>query len=493
MATRQILVVLPAEVNGAVVYVDDAGGGKTVTATVSEFPEATARVDLIIGSNCTDAWTYVRVEAAGYRPYTRHGVLIRAGLDRHIRIGVAPDASRYGDTILTGLEPLVQTVPRALVGPLRVVHHPDSRTHSYADDAGPRRVLFCSWFCALRDWRDDSVAASAVLDRISAAGYQGIRIFRFLGESDTSGYFKGRAVLPEWSIGALLEFAAACQSRGLRLALTSGRQWSYSEWMAWEVNCANAVQAAGLGLVISLWEGTNEGWQNAPGRNSDEQIAFYGRLFAMVRSTLSPAPLCACGAPENENPENLYRWSTHSDICEKHGKRDEDVCIKRGFTVWYWEGNPGHFGKPFWEGEPVGPPSPDAFMPCDSPGRVFGTLAMNQLVGSAVSFFSGDAVRGRDPSVSLGFSEVPKLMLALPENVAQATHVPGGFIWWWQLPDGRFATVVDAEYWGPSSLTPPKPVKSYTVIGPGWTTRDGTGTPLLQAGEDAALIVGEFM
>jgi hypothetical protein len=83
-------------------------------------------------------------------------------------------------------------------------------------------------------------------------------------------------------------------------------------------------------------------------------------------------------------------------------------------------------------------------------------------------------------------------MLALPENVAQATHVPGGFIWWWQLPDGRFATVVDAEYWGPSALTPPKPVKSYTVIGPGWTTRDGTGTPVLTAGEDAALIVGEF-
>jgi len=492
MATRQVLAVLDPALDGAKVYIDDVGGGRQVTATVGEFPEATARVDLVIGSNCTDAWTYVRVDAAGYRPYTRHGVLLRAGIDRQIRIGVAPDASRYGDTILPGLEPVLQTAPRTLVGPLRVVHHPASRTHSYADDTGPRRVLFCSWFCALRDWRDDSTAASAVLDRIAAAGYQGIRIFRFLGESDTSGYFAGRAVLPEWSIGALLEFASACQARGLRLALTSGRQWSYSEWMAWEVNCVNALQSAGLGLVVSLYEGTNEGWQNAPGHSSDEQIAFYGRLFAMVRSTLSPAPLCACGAPENENPENLYRWSTHSDICEKHGKRDEDACVKRAFTPWYWEGDPGHFGKPFWEGEPIPPPSPDAFMACDSPGRVFATLAMNQLVGNAVTFFSGDAVRGRDPSVSIGFADVPRLMLALPENVAMSGHVPGGNIWWFSLPDGRFATVVDAEYWGPSSLTPPKPVKSYTVIGPGWTTRDGTGTPSLTAGEDAALIVGQF-
>jgi len=113
-------------------------------------------------------------------------------------------------------------------------------------------------------------------------------------------------------------------------------------------------------------------------------------------------------------------------------------------------------------------------------------------VGNAVTFFSGDAVRGRDPSVSIGFADVPRLMLALPENVAQATHVPGGNIWWWLLPDGRFATVVDGDYWGPSSLTPPKPVKDYQIIGPGWTVRDGTGAPKLEPSDGAALIVGNF-
>jgi hypothetical protein len=117
---------------------------------------------------------------------------------------------------------------------------------------------------------------------------------------------------------------------------------------------------------------------------------------------------------------------------------------------------------------------------------------MNQLVGNAVTFFSGEAVRGRDPSIAPGFAQVPKLLGPLPEDVAKAGHVSGGNIWWWSLPDGRFATVVDGDYWGPSALAPPRPVKSYQIIGPGWTVREGTGAPTLQPGDGAALIVGEF-
>lgn len=384
-----------------------------------------------------------------------------------------------------------RAVNRPLVGPLRVVHHPAAKTHSFADDTGPRRVLFCSWFCALRDWHDDPARATAVLDRIVSAGYQGIRIFRFLGESDTSGYFAGRTVQPSWSIDALLEFARACRARGLRVALTSGRQWGFTEWLAWERRCAFTLRAAGLSEIVALWEGTNEYWQNAPGRDSDEQIAFYGELFAMVRATLSPAPICACGAPESEDPEKLYRAATHSDICEKHGKRDEDACVKRAFTVWYWEGDPGHFGKPFWEGEPVPPPSPDAFMPSNSPGRIVATLAMNQLVGSAVTFFSGEAVRGHDPTIAQGFDAVPRLLAYLPENVAQAGHVTGGNIWWWSLPDGRFATVAD-EQWGAGALETPagKRIRNWACIGPGWDVIEGSGPlPLPKGG---ALFVGRF-
>lgn len=502
------LIVLPPEFDGATVYVDDAGGGHTVLAHVGEFPEATARVDLQIGSNCTDAYSYVRVDMDGYRPYTRHGVLIRAGIDRQIRVGVAPDPSRQGDTILPALEPLVQIAPRALVGPLRVVHHPASKTHSYADDTGPRRVLFCSWFCALRDWRNDPVKAATVLDRVVLAGYQGVRMYRVLGESDSSGYYAGRATLKDWAIPVLLEFLKACEDRKLRVQLSCGQQWGTVERLAWERQCLAAIQAAGRAGVIALYEGDNEPHRNAPMRDSDEQYAFYRDLFAMVRSTLRPTPFCACGAPANEDPTNLYRAAQHSDVLEKHGMRDEDRCVKRGFTPWYWEGDPGHFGMPMWEGEPVPPPAPDAsFMPTNSPGRLVATLAINQLVGNAVTFFSGQAVRNfaqhrpygetwMPPFLELwdtpAFDAVPKLLAYLPEDVAKATHVTGGNIWWWQLSDGRFATVADGDYWGPSALAPPRPVKSYQVIGPGWTVREGTGAPMLQPTDGAALIIGEF-
>jgi hypothetical protein len=485
------LVVLPPEFAGASGYLDDVGGGHTFTLD----QDGHALLGLRIGADCTDAYSYLTIDAQGYKPYVRHGVLIRAGRDRQIRVGVAPDPSRQGDTLLPAVEPLLQTVSRALVGPLRVVHHPTSglRTHSYADDTGPRRVLFCSWFCALRDWRDNQSAAGGVLDRVVTAGYQGIRILRVLGESDTSGYFAGRAVLPEWSIQALVGFGLACQARGLRLQLSCGRQWGTSERMAWETRCAQALQAAGLAQTIALWEGDNEYWQNAPMRDSDEQIAFYGQLFAMVRSTLRPAPLCACGAPPNENPEALYRASTHSDILEKHGMRDEDRCVKRAFTPNYWEGDPGHFPLPMWEGEPKPHVHPDAFMGTTSQGRIVATLAMNQLVGNAVTFFSGEAVRGRDPSIAPGFSAVPLLLNSLPEDIATWGHVSGGNIWWWQGPGKKFATVCDGDFWGPSALAPPQPIAWSTIIGPEWDWREGGTTPTIRPGEGAALIVGEFV
>src|SRR3954471_6220282 len=58
----------------------------------------------------------------------------------------------------------------SLNGALRIARA-DSRAY-FADDTGPRRVLFTSWFPALRIWRDSQPEAEAVLDQIAAAGYQ---------------------------------------------------------------------------------------------------------------------------------------------------------------------------------------------------------------------------------------------------------------------------------------------------------------------------------
>jgi hypothetical protein len=509
VSTRPIAIVLPPEFDGATGYIDDVGGGHDFTAkSATPGAHAVAGVELAIGAACPPeqsyAYTYLKITKDGYRPYRQDAVRVFLG-PVQIRIGVQEDPGRTAmglqDTFLPALAPNIPQVSRALVGPLMVVHHPSAKTHSYADDTGPRRVLFCSNFCALRDFRDSRDLALSDLDIAVRAGYQGIRIFRILGESDTSGYFAGRAVLPEWSPDILVEYAYECQKRGLRLQLTSGHQWtSTTTRLAWERGWMRKLHAAGLDGVVALVEGDNEYWQNAWQRNSDAQIAEYGELAAIVRSTLSPAPFFACGAPENESPDLIYRASTHSDVCEIHTSRDVDKMVKRPFVTWYWEGDPGHFPKPYWHGEPTPfAGGPDDFMGTDNPGRQIAMFAIMQLTGGAVSYFDGWDVRSREPLDidAQTFVTAPLFLSALPEDVATWGHVPGGNIWWWQGPGKRFATVVD-EQWGPVSETlfPPKPLGAWKAYGPNNGVIDGQGTITRQhlpLGFGGALIVGEFV
>ena len=389
---------------------------------------------------------------------------------------------------------------RALRGPLRVIDHPAAQTHSYRDDTGPRRVLFCSNFCALRDCYDNNPVWISDLDTIVRAGYQGVRIFRILGESDFSGYFAGRTVQPSWGPVTLVKYAKACRERGLRLQLSAGHQWEHQEFerLPWERSWAEMIQAEGLAEVISLIEGDNEYWQNATWRDSDEQIALYGQMAQMFRQVLNPAPFFACGAPENEAPDKIYRASTHSDVCEIHTSRDPDKQVRRPFSIWYWEGNPGIFPKPYWHGEPTPfDGGPDDFMPTPSAGRQIAQFAISQLTGGAVSYFDGWDVRSVEPidADALTFWTAPQFLMALPEDVATWGHVPGGKVWWWSGPGKRFATVFD-EQWGEAAMESPKPVGAWKAYGPRNTIIDGSGSvTYAKLGTDwgGALVVGEFI
>jgi hypothetical protein len=102
VSERQIAVVLPLELAGARVKVDDVGGGKTAVAA-SNGAHAVAPFRLTIGSDCSDAFTYVTVDADGCKPYRKDGVFLHAGAVQ-VRIGVAGDPSRHSDTFLPALE-----------------------------------------------------------------------------------------------------------------------------------------------------------------------------------------------------------------------------------------------------------------------------------------------------------------------------------------------------------------------------------------------------
>lgn len=405
--------------------------------------------------------------------------------------------------------------PSMLRGPVTIHVHgsvsAQDRTHSFADDSGPRRLTGYSWFCAARDYRDTPSESADVLNAIASAGYQYIRMFRVLGydrvdpnglDIGDSGYFYRRGVSPVWGIDATIDFAKAARARGLRLQCTTGHQWnSEHERLDWEAKLWALVQSEGLSETFFVIEGDNEYWQNANGHNSDEQIALYGRLAQIIRDTMSPKPFFACGSAENESPDLVRRSFTHSDVCEIHTSRDPDKTIKRPFSLWYNEGHIDAYNIAFVNGEFRSPIGPDAFMPCAEPGRLIGGCAMVQLTGAALTYFTGESVRGRslfndqtnatNITKALGFLEAPQLLSSLPENVAESSHVPGGHIWWWLMPDGRFATVAD-ELWGPGALIPPKPIRESTIIGPNWSVRDGGSFPTLNPGDGGALIIGEF-
>ena len=415
--------------------------------------------------------------------------------------------------LLTGAGPAV-TGTRMLQGPITIHHHgsvaTQDKTTSFADATGPRRITGYSWFCAARDYRENRQESEITLDLIAAAGYQYIRIFRVLGydrvdpdgpDIGDSGYFYRRGVSPVWGIDATIDFAHACKARGLRIQCTAGHQWnSEDERLAWESELWALVELEGLSETFLLIEGDNEYWQNANWHNSDEQIALYGRLAKIIARN-TPKPFFACGSAENESPELVRRSFSHSDACEIHTSRDPDKTIKRPFSLWYNEGHIDMYGVPFVHGEPRPPLGPDAFAPCAEPGRIVGAYAMAQLTGGALTYFTGESVRGRslfnndmgplNITRALGFNEVPKLLSHLPENTADASHVLGGNIWWWMLPDGRFATVCDAEWTG-DPLKPPRPIAWSEIIGPQWTVRDGGTRPMLGTNEGGALIVGEF-
>jgi hypothetical protein len=345
----------------------------------------------------------------------------------------------------------------------------------------------------VRDFKDNKSKFFMEIGAAAQAGYQYIRIARLLGESDTSGYFTGRHI-GRGDMDHVVGAIAAIKALGMRVQLTHGHQWPEGAQarLAWETQLFEKIQAAGLANAIFLFEGDNEFWQNATWHDSPEQIALYGLIFEAGRRILNPAPFFACGAPADESPDNVFQSATHSDVCEIHTSRDVDKMVKRVFGLWYWEGQPGFFPKPYVHGEPTPPPHKDAFMGHDSPGRLLAAYAMAQLTGGALTQFSGQSVRGYESITQApGFFEIPKLLAHIPDDIATWGHVPGGQIWWWQGPGKQFATVVD-EQWG-NVYAPPKPINFWKIIGPSWGITEGTGLLKPPPNFGGFLAIGEFV
>ncbi len=410
-----------------------------------------------------------------------------------------------------GLTPPQTETNRPLVGPVRI------ENKMFRDDTGWRRILFCSWFPALRILRDNPAEFERQINAIAAANYQGIRVFLAVG--GWSDYWDGREVAPvtftKWfyspqtgfmrpaSLGARIEawpeyddllryLLRACKARKLRLHVTTGDM---------QIICPDATgMQAELELhrrfaricaeeggtdVIAVAEATNEFSINRYGSDSPQSIEQMGKILD-IWSQAIPGVLTMQGAiPANEEVASLNKACTHGPVCAVHVTRQPvATCIKHTFGLVYFEGNYRGYPKPFWEGEPAGP-GQDSYDRVDDPGSLIAIYAEHGLTGQASVRFQGAAVRSRQPLESeWGFTELPALFAEhIPEDICTWSHGSdgrGGIEYWWKGDQFLTASYVD---W---NTAPPRPVASWTVYDGNVT--HGTGTPPRVTG----LIVGRF-
>jgi hypothetical protein len=402
------------------------------------------------------------------------------------------------ETLTLDVAPTVVTTARPLVGPLR--------THDklFADDTGPRRVLFYSWFPALRVLRDDPVAFTEQVDRIAAAEYQGFRTFVAVGGWE---YWAGREVAPVTfhnNAGTRIEawpdfdeqwrtLLRLCRERQLRLHVTTGdAQFVFAGNPSLELEThrrlARIAQEEGGSAVIAVWEAHNEYWQNSLYGDTPDQDAQDARILGAVREVL-PQVLTMRGSLNSEEPADLERSVGTGDVCAIHQTRSPAMqAIRRTFGLYYWQGHPHFFHKPFWFGEPPGM-GDDVYQPLPSREYLLGVHAVMALTGYAVNYFDGPSVRSRVPiGAGWGFAEIPRLLARIPDDIGTwgGSAGPNGAIWYWHR-GAQFFTVT-VEGW---NYAPPRPVAAWTAIGPDGE-ETGEGDLRLVPGYQVRFIQGTF-
>jgi hypothetical protein len=398
-----------------------------------------------------------------------------------------------------------QVNAKPLVGPLRVVNH------LFCDDTGPRRVFFASFFAALRMLKDDPGRFAKELDSIASAGYQGLRVFWAVGGyEDFWGGWEVAPVTFTQQRGTLVQgwpnydevfvtLLAACQARGLRLALTTGDvQYLFPDpavELAQHQQTARLVAEHGGANVVSSWEVVNEDFVNYP-VHGDAAFARMRAVARAVKAILPDVLVSTTNVNASQEPTEFAQAAVNSDCVHIHGMRSPgDRAIDRALHGVAWgEGQNQYRPYPVWQMEP-------ASAVCDHGGctdpilshaELFGLYAIHQITGQASTFFQGNAVTPTNTPLAdvWGFKEFPALFTRyFPQDIGTWEHGyahQGSILWWWN--DTQAATVT-AEGW---DYTPAVSLRESTVIiGDAIHEHVTDLASVLTPGFQAAVIVGE--
>jgi hypothetical protein len=299
------------------------------------------------------------------------------------------------------------------------------------DDTGPRIIGVCSWFPALRIFRDDRDEALRQMDRI-VGRWQGARVFWHLGHPWWTDH--GLGVNPDWPDFEHLfrTFLEEMWARELRVSLTCGDMQylptsRHEELYRRVAGICRSVNEQ----VICLSGMINEARVNS---SQGEDYRYWANLSSLWQDIYPWGQHGLTDPGSQEEPAGLIACSSgRATVALLHGTRHQPQdAIRRAFNVRY-EGTfhplVGHasLDKPIWQDEPTGP-GQDVYQPVDDRHWLFGLYTMHILTGQPTTYFSGASLRTRAPLDSdWGFKELPERwrQLQLPEDIGTWQLAPG--------------------------------------------------------------------
>lgn len=422
-------------------------------------------------------------------------------------------------------DPLKGRLHKLLI-PIADPHYPPHVIHCFGDESGRvRRVLGCTSFCLVTDWKYQRDVAQADI-RYAAKYFHYIRAGRRIGESADGGYFGARSVLEPWATPMLCEAIEYGAQFDMRWQLTLGYQFtSIQQQLDYEGNLGHELQRRGLAPYIFLIE-ENEPWQNSwLKRDPEEWAAQNERIDRQYKAIMNPAPWFAPGAPQDESPHLILKHTGRDRVCEIHTNRERALMLKRVHALHYMEGHPGyvvteepegsgnkvlHDGVWYVLGEPTpAAGGPDDFMGTPDVGAQVAQHFMHYQIGGPSTYFDGWDVRSPEPlwADAPTLESIPMFARNVPEDACTWPPLHGGSIWHWNKPDTNIVLTVIDEGWyrdqetGKVTYRSPRPWLRWTAYGStvdangkpveGGCMIEGTGPLVLPAGFDGAAVMGE--
>lgn len=393
-----------------------------MTISDAEFDNLMGRLDDCYGVHLGHASRPIRVDNLGLGRWITDYVSLRADGRDHEAAFLEVERRIH---LIAFPPPAPAPIPpgqsvRPLTGYLRLLGK------SFADDTGPRRVQFCSYFAFFRIFRDDPDEAKRQLDRIKGH-WQGLRVCWNLGGNPWDGHHLN--VSPDWPDydRVIVDGLTACWDRGLRVAITNADLYHRPEadWPGLYRRVAGLCASVN-DQVVALSSVINESWMTSPFGEDWPRYAEYARQWQSVYPWGQHGTSCPS---TNEDPEGLIACSLGpATVTLLQGTRwTGPDAIRRAFNVRFEA--PSGF-KPIVEEEPTGFDSDGdhaVYQPTTDKDTLLGIYTMKVLTGQLLILLNGPALYNRKPLDSTwGFTEIPAIwqQMELPDDTGQWTLKP---------------------------------------------------------------------